>query len=709
MISMAAPSMGRIADRHVRLEALLAIVLCAFVVKSVTPALLGHAAVIAVMFVILTVPLGSVAARVVLPADAPVHVRWGLTLGLGYALAAPILIVTSRFGVAGLFAPPLLALAVFAGHRLRAGRGPGADAPARSLLFDTGRTWTSESTFVVLVIASFSLACVTPLMNPLRHVTSTMFVNYAYIDSFFHLNLVQRLMTSAPLQDWPNVAGSAPIFYQDFHHLLVATLARLGRVPASDMFFFYAPMIVVPVTVVLAYAVGTSLTGSRVGGFISAALQYIVLVPNVYDRNIFLQDRWTIVLPNFYQIHFYDLRYAQHAASGWILVLAMVLCWIVALRSADDRRTAMRATLASCFLLAVLFRFRPQFALMMALPSAMLVLWLARKQPLVLIGAAVVGALSLGWVLYPFNTLQSNSSGLVVKYGVFATRVSRAGYYLPNAVTSVLGFLPAGPREFVGLALVVGMRIIGLNLLILMLIGARTLWRTRQGSLFARPETYLWGAVAGGFLAALLLEQSAMEANIGWNILQGIVAPALLLATAGIVSGVGVSRLESWWDRNRKLSFALTVVFSLIAFRGAEALMHERPDRAYPLTTRELEAYEWVHENAPATAVVASDPRHRVNALGETIGTTSFLSGMTERSVYFQYVSPLTREEGLRRVPLLTAIYDARSEADACRLIRETGAHYWLEYSDRPFAVQPATCLERVFQGDPNVYRAVDR
>ena len=62
-----------------------------------------------------------------------------------------------------------------------------------------------------------------------------------------------------------------------------------------------------------------------------------------------------------------------------------------------------------------------------------LLLWLARRQPMVLIGAAVVGALSLGWVLYPYDTLGSSSSGLIVKYGVFATRVSRAGYYLRSA------------------------------------------------------------------------------------------------------------------------------------------------------------------------------------------------------------------------------------------------------------------------------------
>ena len=78
-------------------------------------------------------------------------------------------------------------------------------------------------------------------------------------------------------------------------------------------------------------------------------------------------------------------------------------------------------------------------------------------------------------------------------------------------------------------------------------------------------------------------------------------------------------------------------------------------------------------------------------------------------AVYFQYLSPLTRAEGPRRVALLTALYDATNEAEACRLVRQAGAQYWLEYSDRPFAVRPAACLERVFEGDPSVYRAVDR
>jgi hypothetical protein len=671
---------------------------CGGVLTVATTASLWDVAIVTVVLFILIVPLGYVAARWVLPTAAPAHVRMGLALGLGYILAPPILVRSTHAGLIGLLAPPLLALvgalvfrkAFFALRPFRAVR----------------RAWSSEVPFVLAIIVALSVAVVTPLMSPLRPAGISTYANYAYIDSFFHLNLVQRLMTTVPLQDWPNMAGSAPLFYQDFHHILLATVARLSGLSAGPMFFLYAPIALVSITIVLAYAVGRSLTRSRIGGYIAAALQYIVLIPNVYDRNWLLENQWSVMLPNFYQIHFYDLRYAQHAASGWIAALVMVLIWVVALRT-DDRRTVARTTLAGCVLFVVLFMFRPQYALMMAVPSVAALLWLSRQRRALLLGAALVGVASFAWVLYPYDRLQSSSAGLIFKYGVFAARASRVGYYLPNVVTHVLGFVPDVIRPAVGLAAIVGMRIIGLNLLVVMGLGARSTWRVTGSPLLARPEAYLWMAIGGAFLAALFLEQPTAAANIGWNILQGMVLPALLLASVAVVDLVGRARLHGWWERYRPAGLALAVVLSLIAHRGAEALLHERPDRAYSLTAVELDAYAWVRTHTPATAVIAADPNHRVNFLGETVRSTAFLSGMTERSAFVQYVSAFTRTEGDRRVALLDAVFDTHSEAEACRLVRLTGADYWIEYADRPFAAGPLSCLQREFQGNPNVYRTV--
>jgi len=681
-----------------RLAALLAIVGCVGVLTLATAVSVRDLAVVTAVLLVLIVPLGYLAAHWMLPTDAPSYVRVALAIGLGYVLIPPIVVRTAHAGLIGLLAPPLLALAVALVFR----KAFVALRPFRAL----GQAWSSETPFVLAIIAALSVAAVTPLMSPLRPAGIATFANYAYIDSFFHLNLVQRLMTTMPLDDWPHMAGSAPLFYQDFHHILLAALARLSGLSAGPVFFLYAPIALVSITVVVAYAVGRSMSQSRIGGYIAAALQYIVLIPNVYDRNWLLENQWSVMLPNFYQIHFYDLRYAQHAASGWIAALVLVLTWVVALQT-DNRRTVARTTLAACALFAVLFMFRSQYALMMAVPSAVALLWLTRQRRGLLLGGTLVGMASLAWVLYPYDRLQSSSAGLIIKYGVFATRASRAGYYLPNVVTHVLGFVPDLIRPVVGLVALVGMRIIGLNLLIVLALGARSIWRTKDVPVLARPEAYLWMAMGGAFLAALFLEQPTAAGNIGWNILQGMVLPALLLASVAAVDLTGRMRLHAWWGRNRPAALAVAIVLSLIAHRGAEALMHERPDRAYSVTAVELDAYAWIRTHAPATAVIAADPNHRVNEIGETIRSTAFLSGMTERSVFVQYVSAFTRTEGDRRVALLEALYGTTSEEEACRLVRQIGADYWIEYEDRPFAAGTLRCLRREFQGNPNVYRTV--
>lgn len=682
--------------------AVLCLLAAGFVLASVTDISLWRAAWILCAAVVMIMPLGSVAARWVLPAPAPSHVRIGLTIGLGVALAPMVLLFTARFGTLGLLAPLWIALAIFLfTRRSRQGRSVHGEPTA-----DSGGS-PEEAVSVVALLTGLSLACVAPLLQPLREATSTLFVNYAYIDTYFHSNLVQALMRHTPLTDWPNVAGMAPLFYQDFHHMLMAALARLGGVSATDMFFLYAPVVVVTATVVLAYAVGRAVTGTRVGGYLSAALQYVVLVPNVYDRNLALQAQWSVVLPNFYQIHFYNLRYAQHAASGWILLLAIVLCWTVALR-ATEARTQTRVTVAACVLLGALFRFRPQYFLCMAVPTAVLTLWISRRRPFTLVAGAVAGAVAMAWVLYPYETLRTNSSGLVLKYGVFAARVTRAGYFLPNAVTRVLALVPGSVRPAVGLAAVIAMRTIGLNLLLLILLGARRLWRSRE-SLPDRIEPYLWLAIASAYLMALFVEQSATDGNLGWNILQAAVAPALLLATAAIVSLVGGDRLDAFWSRRRAGILAVAAVLSVVAFRGAEATMHERMDRAYPITDKELAAYAWIHANVGASEIVAADPRHRVNANAEMLQNTNFLSGMTERSVYAQYLSPLTRPEVDRRIAELAAIYDAASADDACARISATTATVWLEYPDRRFTAGSLPCLVPVLDSGIVVYRRVVR
>ena len=307
-------------------------------------------------------------------------------------------------------------------------------------------------------------------------------------------------------------------------------------------------------------------------------------------------------------------------------------------------------------------------------------------------------------MLYPYSTLGTNSSGVVLKYGVFAARVSRAGYFLPNAVTRGLALVPNGIRPAIGLALILLLRIVGVNLFVLLTLGLRRMWQAR-GPLLNRVEVYLWLTMVSAYLAALFVEQSATDGNLGWNILQGAVAPALLLGAAAVVALAGRVRLEALWTRRRATLLAMAALLTLYAHRGAEATLHERTDRAYPITATERDVYRWMHEQVPADAIVASDPRHRVNANAEMFQNTNLLAGMSERSVYAQYLSPLTRPEVDRRIAELAAIFDETIPAEACRRIAATTATWWMEYPDRPFAAGPLPCLVRVLDGPPSLYR----
>jgi hypothetical protein len=122
------------------------------------------------------------------------------------------------------------------------------------------------------------------------------------------------------------------------------------------------------------------------------------------------------------------------------------------------------------------------------------------------------------------------------------------------------------------------------------------------------------------------------------------------------------------------------VGFAFVAYQGAGAAMHDRPERAYPITTSEFAAYQWVRAQTPADAVVAAHPAHKVNELGERIQYTTLLSGVTGRAIYLQRITPFMQPEAERRVTLLQALFSVPSEDDACRQVQSAHFDYLLEY-----------------------------
>ena len=135
--------------------------------------------------------------------------------------------------------------------------------------------------------------------------------------------------------------------------------------------------------------------------------------------------------------------------------------------------------------------------------------------------------------------------------------------------------------------------------------------------------------------------------------------------------------------------------------------MHDQTDRAYPLSAEEVAAYNWIAHNTPGLAVVAADPQHQVNQAGETIATTNFLSGETERPAYVQRVVPFNTQETQARMQLMDQLLHAHSAEEVRSLLQRATFDYLVVYADKAPSVDLTCCMKLVFDGSPRVYQVV--
>ena len=477
-----------------------------------------------------------------------------------------------------------------------------------------------------------------------------------------------------------------------------------GSDPA-DVVFVYGPLILVTVTVLLSYAVGLATTRSVWGGYIAASLLYVVLVPNVYDRNLRLANESEILWPNFYQLHYYALRYAKHSVSGEVAMLVAFLAAAIALREETDRMRVGALTLVSLST-AALMEFRPQFALAVIPASGFLQLWfLARHRRWSFLIPPVVFVLL--FVLARSVDTADASTSITLQYGVFGADVLReSAGYLPSLARRAIAIFPVTTQPALGIASLMILRIIGLNYLLLILWGLVESVNLRV----LRPfSLYLSLVLVAAFVAAAFAEQPVWPANLGMNILMACRVPVVLLA-APMVLEIG-RRLRAMfpWVRYRQMACgaAALIVFTAVSYRGANAALHDRLDRAYAITAPELAAYRWIQSHTDTDAIIAADPLHTVNELGERIRGTNFLSGMTARRVYVERVTPFTRLEGERRTAQLRTFFSTSAKDAACGVTKVAKFDYVVEYNTDPVAAVPLPCLQLVFSGSPSVYRVV--
>ena len=545
-------------------------------------------------------------------------------------------------------------------------------------------------------IGSLSLVALTPLMTPVRSVSPGRLVSFAYIDTYQSLAFVQGLMRHVPLAEHQSLAGIQPRVYPDFHYTYLAMVARLSGATATNVYFCHGAILLVMLGTLLAYAIGRELTGRALGGYVSAVLLYLVVVPNPYDLNLTFANESTPFMPTFYQAHFFSARYSQHEAAGGLLIMGAILGLLVS-ESASDRRSKIGGLILSGCFVAALSRFRSQHVLA-AGPGFLLLcmgLFFARRDWRYLSGPAAFAT------LFGLLTVQSlgghydtQPARLAIDYGRFGWELLNR-WYLPARWQPSIAALPTALAPAVAVVVWVGLRVIGVGLGVLGLGRAALLVKRREWPNVM--DIFCAATLACGIVVSLVVRREAI--SIGMQTLQmGHLLAVLVAVIPTFIVARGVLDAAK---RIRVPSAAVAVValatLTFVAHRAADAALHDQQQRAYPLTAGELDAYRWIKARAPEDAVVAAHPDHRVNASGETVRTTDFLTAMTDRRVFLQRAGVDQGALSSARATELRRLFAASSPDAACHLAASLTIDYLIEYEDTPLTAREAPCLEPVF------------
>lgn len=651
-------------------------------------------AAVSALCALMFMPMGTVIVRALIPEPSSGVVHWGLAAGVGYAVCPLVVTTLGAVRLLSFYLPLcLLVLIIAVVLTIR-------HASARRIGGNNQAIAEIEPTFVLLTIVSLSAVAVIPLMTPLKELAPGQFRHYAYVDEFYHLALVQGLVRDIPLADWPSLSGMRPEFYTVYHHTVLAAIARIAHVPSLDVVVVYARLIGVVMTTVLAYGIGDALTGSRWAGLMAASLPNLVLVPNIYDRNLWLAGQAMVFHPNFYQLHFYSLRYASHSISGDVLTLTAMLAVAIALAADDHRRRIGALTLAGATA-ALLLQTRGQFALVV-LPMVGLVQCVTgfrqRRWAYLIpvsVTLAVVAAITLS-VRTP-----GSRADLMISYGVFGASAARDGF-LPTVVREGIARFPALMQPLLGVSALVGLRFVGANVVALLLWA----WWTGVFRGPARPfALFLLGVIVTGWAASLFVEQRGLPGNIGINVLSGLRMPVLMLAAIPLFALI--QRFTAWrrWRRPGLLLILALVAATAVTTRGANAALKDQSPRAYDITADEFATYRWVTAHSTPETIVAAHPDHRVNERGEMIRSSNLLSAMTDRPVYVQRIAGFTYAEGQRRAAILRDFFSASSGAEACAITARERFDLVLEWPSEPLTSPERPCLTLVYSGIPRVYQ----
>ncbi len=568
----------------------------------------------------------------------------------------------------------------------------------------------NPTVWIVAGLGMLSIVAIVPLLAPLVRVTSALSVDYSYVDKFFQMARAQILSNGAPEWTAAETGGMKPLVYPDYYEFWIGTLIRWSRLETRPVYLLYVPILQVFMNVLVSYALGKTLTGSTWGGFLAVVLCNIAFFPNPYDSNFFLRNIDTdpeLVMGRF---HFIPWRATLTYGLAWTMLSGTVLCLALYKKHARSGTGVGLVTIAA-LLVAGLLRVRSNYFLILGPLFVMFVLyWIFKLRDWRLfwvlgIFGAFVGAIYLESIDARYNL---HTSALALRYGVYG---KFAIALLPQQVRSIFELIPAPIQPITTQIGMIVLRMFGVVYGTLFVYEIVRLARRRIS--LTTPRVFLLAALGILFVQVLFIVRAderydAVGGEWGSQAMTLAIWLAVLFAIMPLfhIARATVRRFHFVQQHFYALSVPCVVLLTLVSYRGADAALHDQTIRAYPLRTSELQAYAWLKQNAPPRAIVAAHPDYQVNAKGETIAQTNFLSGMTEHPVYLERMQNYFTytEENSRRREQLRGLFKADSPEIVRELLKQMPFDYLLVYPEIPPKIDLDCCMKLKKDGIPAIY-----
>lgn len=572
--------------------------------------------------------------------------------------------------------------------------------------------YLGNSTFwILLSLCLLSVIVIFPLMSPLRQITPTQFLDYTDIDGFYHSSRVQLFGIQAPLITSPDLSGIKSLVYPDLNHFWIGQVATWTSGGPRKGYLIYAPALLVIGTIIVSYATGKALTCSVWGGYLASALAYIILIPNPYDSTFFLRDFLEpIVNWNAERMHFLDFRFGLAYGVGWLLLSGVVLA-LALYTEHTSTRTGIGLLSVAAFLIGPLLRIRPHYSIIVIPVFGLILVYMLVKERKwqYLLPFFVLGIVTTALFLESTGgNYELATSELGIEYGLFANFVAEL---VPSVVRQGIALLPPLLQPPLLILALFALRVVGLAMSLIIGVWGIILLRKRQ--LPSLPILFMFGVLLVTWLAVLFIILEPYR-NIGgdWGGQALFILPriAMLIAVVPLYQWgrAAVERFAVLKQNAPALALIGLTFGAGISQWGAESTLKSEPLRAYQISADELDAYGWIAANTPQTASIAADTRHRVNAQGETIGDTNFLSGMTERPGYLQRIfinGTLFAAESKHRQDVLDELFAAASPARVQTLLKTAAFDYLLVYQDLSPHTDLACCMLELRSTYPRIYQ----